>query len=364
MSTSQAQPLAYEVGAPEEPLAKFPLNQWYVAGFSWELKDKPVGRTLLCKPVVLFRTADGQPAALEDRCCHRALPLSHGTLEEHGVRCGYHGLLFNGAGQCLEVPGQAKIPTKARVPAYHVRERDQIIWIWFGSANQQEPTCEPPAYDVHSSGQYLFEGDLYHYDAPYQLIHDNLLDLSHLGYVHLRTIGGNANIHMNAQMRVESTETSVKVTRHLPDSLPPPTYTAAYPFQGNIDRWQEIEFLVTHLRIWTGAVDAGTDSLDDPQRGGFHMRGFHGVTPETETTSHYFWTMATNPKSDPEAIKTKVVEQTALTFDEDKVVIEAQYRNMLAFGTRPMVDIHVDVGANRARKIIEQLRRHQGPVES
>ena len=347
--------LAHEIAAPAA-LAKFPLNQWYVAGFAWELKDQPLGRTLLGKPLVLFRTADGQPAALEDRCCHRALPLSHGTLEERGVRCGYHGLLFNGDGQCLEVPGQAKIPSKAKVPAYPVRERDQLIWVWFGNADQPQPNGEPPAYEFHSNDDYLFEGGAYHYDAPYQLIHDNLLDLSHLGYVHLRTIGGNASIHMNAQMRVDSDDTHVKVTRHMPGSQPPPTYTAAYPFQGKVDRWQEIEFHVSHLRIWTGAADAGTESLDDPQRGGFHMRGFHGVTPETETTSHYFWTMATNPKDNREAIAAKVVEQTVLTFDEDKGVIEAQYRNMLEFADRPMVDIHVDVGANRARRIIEALR--------
>lgn len=353
MSTST---LAHEIAAPAA-LPKFPLNQWYVAGFAWELKDQPLGRTLLGKPLVLFRTADGRPAALEDRCCHRALPLSHGTLEERGVRCGYHGLLFNGDGQCLEVPGQAKIPSKAKVPAYPVRERDQLIWVWFGNADQPQPNGEPPAYEFHSNDDYLFEGGAYHYDAPYQLIHDNLLDLSHLGYVHLRTIGGNASIHMNAQMRVDSDDTHVKVTRHMPGSQPPPTYTAAYPFQGKVDRWQEIEFHVSHLRIWTGAADAGTESLDDPQRGGFHMRGFHGVTPETETTSHYFWTMATNPKDNREAIAAKVVEQTVLTFDEDKGVIEAQYQNMLEFADRPMVDIHVDVGANRARRIIEQLRQ-------
>lgn len=242
------------------------------------------------------------------------------------------------------------------MPAYHVRERDQIVWIWFGSKAHPEPTCEPPAYEVHSSGKYLFGGDVYHYDAPYQLIHDNLLDLSHLGYVHLRTIGGNASIHMNARMTVESDDTTVRVVRHMPNSAPPPTYTAAYPFKGNVDRWQEIEFHISHLRIWTGAVDVNTDALEDSDRGGFHMRGFHGVTPETETTSHYFWTIATNPVNDPEATLSKVVEQTMMTFDEDKVVIEAQYKNMLRFGARPMVDIHVDVGANRARKIIEQLR--------
>jgi phenylpropionate dioxygenase-like ring-hydroxylating dioxygenase large terminal subunit len=355
MSAPNTESLAF-AAASTAAAPSFPLGQWYVAALSWELKDTPVGRTLLNKPVVLFRTAAGQVAALEDRCCHRALPLSNGTLEERGLRCGYHGLLFNGDGKCVEIPGQEKIPSKAKVPAYHVREQDQIVWIWFGSEVHPEPICEPPVYDVHSSGQYLFGGDVYHYDAPYQLIHDNLLDLSHLGYVHLRTIGGNASIHMNAQMRVDSDDSVVRVVRYMPNSLPPPTYTAAYPFKGNVDRWQEIEFHVSHLRIWTGAVDVDTEAMDDPKRGGFHMRGFHGVTPETETTSHYFWTMATNSNRHPEETLAKVVEQTAMTFDEDKVVIEAQYKNMCRFGARPMLDIHVDVGANRARKIIEQLR--------
>jgi vanillate O-demethylase monooxygenase subunit len=93
------------------------------------------------------------------------------------------------------------------------------------------------------------------------------------------------------------------------------------------------------------------------------MRGFHGVTPETESTAHYIWTIATNPESNQEEILQKVVDQTALTFDEDKVVIEDQYANMLSFGETPLVSIHVDAGANRARRIIDQLRTvaHQAP---
>lgn len=354
MNVSLATPLG-STAATQGP-SPFLLDQWYVGAWSWELKDKPVGRTLLNQPIVLFRTGDGLVAALENRCCHRALPLSDGTVEAQGLRCGYHGLLYDATGKCIEVPGQAKVPGKAIVPAYPVREQDSIIWVWFASAAHPEPTCEPPSYSIHSSGKYLFEGGVYHYNAPYQLIHDNLLDLSHLGYVHLRTIGGNAKIHMTADMTVESDERSVKVTRYMRDSVPPPTYTEAFAFKGNIDRWQEIEFHISHLLIWTGAVDVGSEPIENPERGGFHMRGFHGVTPETETTSHYFWSMATNPVSDPEVTKKKVIEQTILTFDEDKVVIESQYANMRQFSGRPMVDIHVDVGANRARRIIQNLR--------
>jgi len=337
------------------PAGSFPTERWYVAGFSWELQDKPVARTLLSRHLVLFRTQNGQVAALEDRCCHRELPLSCGTIEGGGLRCGYHGLLFNGSGACIEIPGQDHIPSKARVQAFTLREQDQILWLWHGAAPDSVPTMEPPAYPVHSHPKYKFGGDVYHYDAPYQLIHDNLLDLSHLGYVHLKTIGGNASVHMNAELKVMQDGDKVRVVRHMPDSDPPPTYTAAWPFEGRIDRWQEVEFHPSHLLIWTGAVDASTQRLDDPEREGFHMRGFHGVTPETESSTHYFWTIATNPHPDKKDVTQLVVDQTAATFEEDKLIIEAQYNNQKRFGPRPMIDIHVDVGPNRARRIVANL---------
>jgi vanillate O-demethylase monooxygenase subunit len=333
----------------------FALNQWYIAGFAWELKDTPVARTLLNKPLVLFRTPDGKVAALEDRCCHRSLPLSCGTVEERGIRCGYHGLLYTADGACVEIPGQEKIPSKCRVQSFKAVEQDKIIWVWFGDATTVEPTSQPPAYRWHSDDRYEYRGDIYHYDAPYQLIHDNLLDLSHLGYVHLRTIGGDPKTHMQAEMKVQGTDNSVRIVRHMPDSKPPATYAEAWPFRGNIDRWQEIEFDVSHIRIWTGAVDTGTESLDNPERGGFHMRGLHGVTPETDTTTHYFWTIATNFPPSGHSNMTQVFEQTALTFEEDKVVIEAQFENLKRFDEAPQVDIHVDAGANRARRIIASL---------
>lgn len=333
----------------------FPTDRWYVAGFSWELKDKPLARTLLSRAMVLFRQPDGSIAALEDRCCHRELPLSCGTVEERGLRCGYHGLLFDSAGACVEIPGQDKIPAKARVQSFPLREQDQILWVWIGATPDSQPAQDPPHYRFHSDPKYHFGGGVYHYDAPYQLIHDNLLDLSHLGYVHLKTIGGNASVHMNAEVKVTQEGEMVKVVRWMPESDPPPTYVAAWPFTGKIDRWQEVEFYPSHLLIWTGAMEVGADRLDNPDRDGFHMRGFHGVTPETETSSHYFWTMATNPHPDKEDVTNLVVSQTAATFEEDKVVIEAQYQNQLRFPLRQVVDIHVDVGPNRARRVVAGL---------
>ena len=85
------------------------------------------------------------------------------------------------------------------------------------------------------------------------------------------------------------------------------------------------------------------------------MRGFHGVTPETATSSHYFWTIATNPHPDMQDPTQVVIEQTEATFAEDKVIIEAQFQNQQRFGPRQVIDIHVDVGPNRARRVIKRL---------
>ena len=181
------------------------------------------------------------------------------------------------------------------------------------------------------------------------------MDLSHLGYVHLKTIGGDAAAHMNAEMHVESDDETVSVRRYLLGCTPPPTYTKVYPFPGKIDRWQEVGFHVSYITIWTGGIDVGSDKVENPNRGGFHMRGFHAITPETDRTCHYFWTQASNPPNDKEATIKKISDQVRYTFDEDKVVIEAQYANFLKSEAKPLIDIHVDSGATRARRIIERM---------
>lgn len=339
---------------------RYPLDRWYVAGFADELRDQPLARRFLDQPVVMFRTPDGRVAALEDRCCHRSLPLSFGTVEAQGLRCGYHGLLFDAMGRCMEIPGQAKVPPKAQVRAYHLREKDHILWIWMPRQTGGAPSCEPPDYPIHDDPRYRFGYGSYHYNAPWQLIHDNLLDLSHLGYVHLKTIGGNARLHMNAPTRVGSEGERVSVIRHMAGSTPPPTYQLAWPFGPTCDRWQEIVFHPSHLTIWTGAMAPGEAALDDPARGGFHMRGFHGITPESETTAHYFWSMSANRHPDlPDTLAT-VVDQTRLTFDEDKGVIEGQWQAMQrSGGTSAWVDIHTDAGGVRARRVIAGLIQAQ-----
>ena len=227
----------------------------------------------------------------------------------------------------------------------------------FGSGWAARRSRNPPCaagHEWHDDPLYQFTGDVYHYKAPYQLIHDNLLDLSHLGYVHTRTIGGNAQIHVQAEMTIQNGPNWVRVVRHMRDSQAPPTYSEAWPFAGRIDRWQEIEFHISYFLIWTGDMDVGAGDLEIPHAPGFICEA-SGITPETESTSFYFWTISSNRSPVRPDTAAKIHRATAVTFDEDRDVIEAQHANMARFPGAPMTGIHVDTALNRARQIIARL---------
>src|SRR4029079_803515 len=116
----------------------FLQNGWYAAVWSNDLKDRPLARTFLNERVVLFRAASGVPAALEDKCCHRAAPLSRGEVMGEYLACGYHGLQFDAGGQCVLVPGQNHVPSGARVRSYPIHEKWNVVWIWMGNPEKAD----------------------------------------------------------------------------------------------------------------------------------------------------------------------------------------------------------------------------------
>src|SRR6266404_4775529 len=85
-------------------------NAWYVAAFASELGRSILPRKLLGEAIVLFRSVEGAPVAMQDRCPHRLVPLSLGTLHGSVIRCGYHGIEFGMDGKCVAIPGQDLIP--------------------------------------------------------------------------------------------------------------------------------------------------------------------------------------------------------------------------------------------------------------
>lgn len=332
----------------------FMRNTWYVAAWPHELSNEaPISRQLLGDLVVMFRCSDGTPVALEDRCCHRGLPLSRGEIVGDRIRCGYHGLEYDGSGACAKVPGQALIPTGAKVRSYPVIERDQVIWIWMGDPELADPGKIVP-YPWHNPGSgWAHRKEHYVIRCNYQLMNDNLMDLSHLGFVHKKTIGGNPEIHVSADMKVTRSDDGVKAVRWMLDSIPPPTYMRLVPSLGDrVDRWQEIEYFHGLIRIYTGAVNAGTGAQQGHRDGGFGLRIFDGITPQSEQTMHYFWSAAHCFDVNNPATTDLVYDQINTTFQEDKAILEWQQNALDRDPSRALVDINGDIAGIQVRRLI------------
>jgi len=336
----------------------FLRNFWYVAASAQEIGRKPLGRMILGEPVVLFRKGDGTPVALEDRCVHRHLPLSMGRLVEDTRQCRYHGLRYDATGVCVKVPGQDTVPPGARVKVYPVSERYRWVWIFMGDPAQADPADIPdfhwfddPAWGAR--GQYL------HVKANWQLIVDNLLDLTHLAFVHETTIGNSALVE-NAKVKVERAANNVVVTRWIIDAPAPPTFVKAGGFTANVDRWQIIDFVPpAFLRLDVGCTPTGTGAPQGRRVDGINMRNLNAVTPETESTSHYFWGQAHDWDIHNPATTDMLVEQIRTAFLEDVAVFEAQQRNMSLLPNAPQIDINADNGLIQARRILERIHREE-----
>src|SRR5277367_4181951 len=236
----------------------FVRNAWYVAAWADEVTEKPKARRICDQPIVLYRDAGGKAAALIDMCCHRGAPLHMGKVVEQGIECGYHGLIFGADGACVHIPGQDRIPERARVRAFPLVEQDAFLWIWMGDPAKADPATIV-SYPWHNdTANWPHKHTTYPIKGSAALMVDNLMDLTHLGYVHTSTIGGNPKIHVEAKMDTVRTPLGLKFTRWMLNSVPPPTYIRAVGFQGRIDRVQMFEFIAPGAILqFTAADEAG-----------------------------------------------------------------------------------------------------------
>lgn len=335
----------------------FLKNHWYVAALAEEVGRQPLGRILLDEPVVLFRKENGDAVALEDRCSHRSFPLHKGTLIGDTVQCGYHGLVFDCSGKCVKIPGQGQAPAAAGIRSYPLVERWGWIWIWMGDAAL---AGETPLADFHwlDDPAWGAKAERLYIKSDYRLILDNLLDLTHLTFVHAGTIGTAANVEQ-ARVQNDLAERSVTVTRWMIDIEPPPTYARA-GFIGNIDRWQILNFEPPcFVNLYAGAVDTGTGAPEGNRRGGVGLRNLNAITPETATTSHYFWAIAQDRAPADNSATEAMFQEIHRTFMEDWEVLELQQRwNELTAGA-PVVNIQSDAGPIHARRIIDKMLAEQ-----
>ena len=338
----------------------FLRNHWYIAAWSDDVRDAPVARTILGQPVVLYRKPDGTAVALEDRCCHRGLPLSMGKVVEDGLQCGYHGLTFDDTGACVRVPGQSAIPPGAAVRSYPVVERWRWVWVWMGDPDQAND-AKIPDYHWLADERWVAPTGYFHLKADYRRLVDNLLDFSHLQFVHERTIGTDAIADIPSEIARDGE--TIDITRWIMDSPPPALFQKAGGFNGNVDRWMNCRYTAPSSVVFDiGCAAAGTGAPDGNRSQGIEIRSLHGITPETETTTHYFWGYARNFALDDETTTDLLRGGAQATFSEDVEILEHQQQAIAAKPDADYIDINGDAAPLQARRILDELHAMEADV--
>jgi len=335
-------------------------NCWQVIAFANEIGDRPLARTVCNEEIVLFRTTTGEAVALADRCPHRLAPLSLGRVAGDQIQCGYHGLCFDREGSCVRVPGQDQVPSRARVRKYPLVERHTFAWIWLGDAARADPALVPDFHWMDDPAWASVPG-YHHFAANYQLVNDNLLDLSHESFVHEDTIGNESVAE--APFSVTLHGNMVRVHRDMDNIEAPPFYKQTTGFNDRINRWHSNHFTAPGFHvIENGAMPAETRDRSKA----LERKVLNLITPETATTSHYFWGIVRQFRLNDPELDDIIRKGIVRTFDQDKTVLEAQQR---ALGPDPdsvafPISIRVDAGPIQGRKLVAAMLGREPPAAS
>ncbi len=338
----------------------FVRNCWYVAAWTHELAAGQLfPQTIINEPLVLYRRDDGQVACMEDRCCHRFAPLSLGRLEGNDLRCGYHGMKFNSAGKCVEIPGVDRIPAQVKVRAFPVVERHSWIWVWMGDPAKADPDLIPPAIGLDDPKWTLACGQL-DYQANYQLINDNLTDFSHLSYVHAASFGATED-WARARPVITELDRGVRGTRWIVDGYKKDmalSKTTALGSTGTVT-WQVYDYLVPAVLLLYTSVypkdqmppDGISPPTSEPLSANFSS---HAITPISDKVSRYRFSwgpLAGQGSAEQAQVMLKIAYQA---FAEDRRIIEGQ---QLAINHRSGKEIVVaaDSGPVKMRAVIAKL---------
>ncbi|MEJ0035575.1 MAG: aromatic ring-hydroxylating dioxygenase subunit alpha [Gammaproteobacteria bacterium] len=335
---------------PSEPFLR---NAWYVAEIATHVARTPVGVRILDEPIVLYRKESGEAVALENACAHRKLPLSMGRLRGDRIECGYHGMTYDSSGTCTLVPGNAAIPPTARVRGYPIAERYGFLWVWMGAPQDArvEEIFQVTGWDDAEMGR--TDPDSMTVACNYLYITDNLLDPSHVAWVHATSFG--ASGCEQTPLVTAALPEGMVVSRWMLDDDVAPFYAKFVRFKGRTDRQQHYEVrFPSHAIIRAVFAPTGTGAPDGSLHPDtFVMDSYNFMTPVNATTTRYFWFQTRNFAPGDRSVSQAFAQSVRDAFLEDKAILEAVQIGMATTRTAH-IDLAIDQGPTRFRRRLKQ----------
>lgn len=337
-----------------------PKNQWYIAAWSSEIKREPMERWILNEPVALYRTEAGDPVALEGRCPHRHFPLGKSRVVGDNVECMYHGITFSPKGECVRIPSQDMVPSSCKVKAYPLVERWQWVWIWMGDPELADESLIPDHEEIDLlNPSFKFETDTYlPVPGRYMLMHDNLFDLTHLGFLHQTSIGaGDFGV---VEERRTNGDDWICSERDFPNIDCPPLYNKVFNYYGKVDRAFGMKLHLPCLHAGFDFFHKSRTDSDDPGALLGKLRVYHAITPATRNTSHYFFTVGRDFKCDDDIFGRQLLDSMINVIHEDLVATREIEAMIDGLGGAPQeVLLKADATCVRGRRLFEAMIRKE-----
>jgi nitrite reductase/ring-hydroxylating ferredoxin subunit len=313
---------------------------WYTIAASKDVGTRPKRFLLNGLPIVTFRDSSGQSVALLDRCAHRNAPLSAGRVVAGNIQCRYHGWQFDGAGECMAVPGLCGAPGHAarRVPSFACL--DSQGWMWVYSEAGVDPDSEP--YEIPFADQpgYLTIRKRIEMPGPLDAVAENALDVPHTAFVHaglfrknkdrkpievvIRALDGGAEAQFIGEQRPEGLAGRILA-----------------PQGGEVFHWD---------RFLLPCIAQVEYRLSDRT----HIIATTALTPRTPKVTDLFATVAVKAPI-PNAILRTVFRSVAMRIlRQDVEILRRQTEQVERFGTEEFASTEIDVLGLRIKKLLRE----------
>lgn len=326
----------------------FHHNTWHAAARAVDLDRTLQPRIVAGIHVLMFRKEDGAIAATSNICPHRFAPLDRGSLVGDTVRCKYHGLEFGSDGRCVHNPHADRIDAKMHIRSFPIVERHGYVWLWLGEPALADPSEIPDLSAFEDSDQSHSVHSYLDADYRYDILVDNLMDLSHADYLHI----GSFSVGAAEQTTIEVREADDHVVvERIQLRSPPPPFVPSAP---------ELVDMRTIIRWHPGQVITFTIDMapvGNPFSGRDSFKFYHIATPADRRRTHYFMGLRCAGPPNPQTDETIRLTQVGVIENEDGPMLQAidrimEGRDLIAM--QPLV-LPVDKGAMRVRKVMKRL---------